>query len=209
MRLRPCCILLAAATAASANSVREEAIVNTIQPTPANPRSSSFTDSLSGTIDLSSQWSLNLGGNVTLQGRTPASQRGQFPESGSIVTLFTGGADWNVTDNLALDKAGVQLDEKKRVKVDAHLRTHVSGIWAIGDVVAGPMLAQFQAQHATLLAMDEDALLKPFRQASGLPAPGDDLGGWYSASASFKVCAWFVALRVATSSCACVPRKSM
>ena len=33
---------------------------------------------------------------------------------------------------------------------------------------AGPMLAQFQAQHATLLAMDEDALLKPFRQASGL-----------------------------------------
>ena len=51
---------------------------------------------------------------------------------------------------------------------------------------AGPMLAQFQAQHATLLAMDEDALLKPFRQASGLPAPGDDLGGWYNASASFN-----------------------
>ena len=111
MRLRPCCILLAAATAASANSVREEAIVNTIQPTPANPRSSSFTDSLSGTIDLSSQWSLNLGGNLTLQGRTPASQRGQFRESGSIVTLFTGGADWNVTDNLALG-AELQLSPR-------------------------------------------------------------------------------------------------
>jgi len=111
MRLPPCCILLAAATAASANSVREEAIVNTIQPTPANPRSSSFTDSLSGTIDLSSQWSLNLGGNLTLQGRTPASQRGQFRESGSIVTLFTGGADWNVTDNLALG-AELQLSPR-------------------------------------------------------------------------------------------------
>jgi dihydrolipoamide dehydrogenase len=45
------------------------------------------------------------------------------------------------TDNLGLDKAGVQLDEKKRVKVDAHLRTTAPGVWAIGDVVAGPMLA--------------------------------------------------------------------
>lgn len=45
------------------------------------------------------------------------------------------------TDGLGLDKAGVQLDEKKRIKVDAHLRTNVPGIWAIGDVVAGPMLA--------------------------------------------------------------------
>jgi len=45
------------------------------------------------------------------------------------------------TDGLGLDRAGVQLDEKKRVKVDAHLRTNVPGIWAIGDVVAGPMLA--------------------------------------------------------------------
>jgi DUF1680 family protein len=56
-----------------------------------------------------------------------------------------------------------------------------------GDVALldGPMLAQFRAQHATLLAMDEAALLKPFRQAAGLPAPGADLGGWYNASAGF------------------------
>jgi len=44
-------------------------------------------------------------------------------------------------DNLGLDAVGVELDEKKRVKVDGHLRTNVAGIWAIGDVVAGPMLA--------------------------------------------------------------------
>lgn len=50
----------------------------------------------------------------------------------------------------------------------------------------GPMREQFRAQHATLLAMDEDALLKPFRQAAGLAAPGEDLGGWYSASADFN-----------------------
>ena len=45
------------------------------------------------------------------------------------------------TDGLGLDKAGVQLDDKKRVKVDAHLRTNIPHIHAIGDVVAGPMLA--------------------------------------------------------------------
>lgn len=45
------------------------------------------------------------------------------------------------TDGLALEKAGVELDEKKRVKVDAHLRTTAKNVWAIGDVVAGPMLA--------------------------------------------------------------------
>ncbi|HEY2417672.1 MAG TPA: beta-L-arabinofuranosidase domain-containing protein [Steroidobacteraceae bacterium] len=50
---------------------------------------------------------------------------------------------------------------------------------------AGPLLDQFRAQQATLLAMDEDALLKPFRAAAGLPAPGVELGGWYNASARF------------------------
>jgi dihydrolipoamide dehydrogenase len=46
-----------------------------------------------------------------------------------------------VTENLGLEKAGVELDEKKRIRVDDHLRTNVPGIWAIGDAVAGPMLA--------------------------------------------------------------------
>jgi uncharacterized protein len=50
----------------------------------------------------------------------------------------------------------------------------------------GPMLEQFRAHHATLLAMDEDALLKPFRAAAGLSAPGEDLGGWYNVSADFN-----------------------
>jgi dihydrolipoamide dehydrogenase len=45
------------------------------------------------------------------------------------------------TDGLGLDRAGVTLDEKKRVQVDGHLKTNVAHIWAIGDVVAGPMLA--------------------------------------------------------------------
>jgi DUF1680 family protein len=50
----------------------------------------------------------------------------------------------------------------------------------------GPMRDQFRAHHATLLAMNEDALLKPFRLAAGLRAPGADLGGWYNASSAFN-----------------------
>jgi dihydrolipoamide dehydrogenase len=45
------------------------------------------------------------------------------------------------TDNAGLAEAGVALDERGRVKVDGHLQTNVPGIYAIGDVIAGPMLA--------------------------------------------------------------------
>ena len=45
------------------------------------------------------------------------------------------------TGGLGLDKAGVQLDERGRVKVDGHFQSSVPGIYAIGDVIAGPMLA--------------------------------------------------------------------
>jgi dihydrolipoamide dehydrogenase len=45
------------------------------------------------------------------------------------------------TNGLGLVEAGVVLDEKRRVRVDEHFRTSVAGIYAIGDVIAGPMLA--------------------------------------------------------------------
>ena len=45
------------------------------------------------------------------------------------------------TTGLGLENAGVEVDEKGRVKVDAHLRTNVDHIFAIGDVVRGVMLA--------------------------------------------------------------------
>jgi dihydrolipoamide dehydrogenase len=45
------------------------------------------------------------------------------------------------TEGLGLEAAGVALDERKRVQVDAHYATNVPGIYAIGDVIAGPMLA--------------------------------------------------------------------
>lgn len=45
------------------------------------------------------------------------------------------------TEGLGLAEAGVELDERGRVKTDNHYKTNVDGIYAIGDVIAGPMLA--------------------------------------------------------------------
>jgi len=53
------------------------------------------------------------------------------------------------------------------------------------ELLEGPMLDQFRANHSFFLALNEDALLKPFRQAADLPAPGEDMRGWYSWSDEF------------------------
>ncbi|MDB5601518.1 MAG: dihydrolipoyl dehydrogenase [Xanthobacteraceae bacterium] len=45
------------------------------------------------------------------------------------------------TEGLGLKEVGVALDERNRVKTDAHFATNVKGIYAIGDVITGPMLA--------------------------------------------------------------------
>ncbi|HEX9995975.1 MAG TPA: dihydrolipoyl dehydrogenase [Abditibacterium sp.] len=45
------------------------------------------------------------------------------------------------TENLGLEVAGVELDERGRIKTDSHFKTNVAGVYAIGDVIAGPMLA--------------------------------------------------------------------
>jgi len=43
----------------------------------------------------------------------------------------------------------------------------------------GPMKRQFEENHSRFLNLDEDRMLKVFRQVAGLPAPGEDMGGWY------------------------------
>src|SRR5215471_5075392 len=45
------------------------------------------------------------------------------------------------TEGLGLEAAGVKIDNKRRIFVDPHFATNVPGIYAIGDVIAGPMLA--------------------------------------------------------------------
>ncbi|WP_274423454.1 dihydrolipoyl dehydrogenase [Chelativorans sp. YIM 93263] len=56
-----------------------------------------------------------------------------------VVLVATGRRPY--TDGLGLEQAGVEVDERGRVKTDANLRTNLEGIYAIGDVIAGPMLA--------------------------------------------------------------------
>lgn len=45
------------------------------------------------------------------------------------------------TQGLGLEAVGVELDERGRVKTDAHYKSNIDGIYAIGDVIVGPMLA--------------------------------------------------------------------
>ncbi|GJD90063.1 Dihydrolipoyl dehydrogenase 3 [Methylobacterium hispanicum] len=45
------------------------------------------------------------------------------------------------TQGLGLETVGVQVDDKGRIQTDEHFATNVTGIYAIGDVIAGPMLA--------------------------------------------------------------------
>jgi len=56
------------------------------------------------------------------------------------------------TDNLGLENAGVEKDEKGRIEVDQHLQTNVPGIYAIGDVVKGAMLAHKAEEEGVMVA---------------------------------------------------------
>jgi uncharacterized protein len=53
------------------------------------------------------------------------------------------------------------------------------------QLLDSPLRVQFDYNHAFFLALDDDRLLKPFRQLTGMPAPGEDMGGWYSPSPLF------------------------
>ncbi|EGO96078.1 dihydrolipoyl dehydrogenase [Acidiphilium sp. PM] len=56
------------------------------------------------------------------------------------------------TEGLGLDAVGVATDERGRVKTNGHYTTSVPGIYAIGDVIAGPMLAHKAEEEGVALA---------------------------------------------------------
>jgi dihydrolipoamide dehydrogenase len=56
------------------------------------------------------------------------------------------------TQGLLADGTGVQLDERGFVKVDEHCRTSAPDVWAIGDVVRGPMLAHKGKEEGVMVA---------------------------------------------------------
>ncbi len=67
------------------------------------------------------------------------------------------------SNNLGLEKISVEMDERGYIKVDNHLRTSVKNIFAIGDVIGGPLLAH-KASHEGIIAADF---------AAGKPAAAD------------------------------------
>ena len=67
-------------------------------------------------------------------------------------------------------------DEKGLVAISTPLTTFSYGDVKLFD---GPMKRQFEENHARFQNLDDDRMLKVYRQVAGLPAPGDDMGGWY------------------------------
>lgn len=55
------------------------------------------------------------------------------------------------TSDLYADHSGLQLDERRFIGVDAHRRTNLPGVWAIGDAVRGPMLAHKGSQEGVMV----------------------------------------------------------
>jgi len=92
---------------------------------------------------------------VTAKGKTVTvkaddSKGAELVLEGDYVLVAVGRKPY--TENLGLDKAGVQMDERGRVNVDAHLQTNVPGIYAIGDVVKGAMLAHKAEEEGVFVA---------------------------------------------------------
>jgi dihydrolipoamide dehydrogenase len=58
------------------------------------------------------------------------------------------------TEGLGLEEAGVELDDKGRIKVDENFQTGVKGVYAIGDVIEGPMLAH-KASHEGIACVEK------------------------------------------------------
>jgi dihydrolipoamide dehydrogenase len=91
----------------------------------------------------------NAGGNKVAI--APASGEGEATTvEADVVLVAIGRVPY--TEGLGLDAVGVKLDNRKRVVVDHRFQTNVPGIYAIGDVIAGPMLAHKAEDEGMALA---------------------------------------------------------
>jgi dihydrolipoamide dehydrogenase len=89
---------------------------------------------------LSSRVAAVNGGGKTLQATVEPAAGGPSETIEADVALIAIGRV-PYTEGLGLETVGVKTDNKGRVMIDAHFATNVPGIYAIGDVIAGPMLA--------------------------------------------------------------------
>ncbi|NNE01585.1 MAG: dihydrolipoyl dehydrogenase [Eudoraea sp.] len=88
------------------------------------------------------------GKNITV--KADDSKGGELVLEGDYCLVSVGRRTY--TDGLNADAAGVKLDDKGRIEVNAHLQTNVSNIYAIGDVVRGAMLAHKAEEEGTMVA---------------------------------------------------------
>ena len=78
-------------------------------------------------------------------------KNGKKSEMDSDVVLISVGRKAN-TKNLKIDSIGILLDEKKRIKVNKNFETNVKNVYAIGDVISGPMLAHKAEEEGIAVA---------------------------------------------------------
>jgi dihydrolipoamide dehydrogenase len=83
--------------------------------------------------------SIDTSGKMLAAKVEPAAGGAQEALEADVVLVCIGRVPY--TDGLGLKEAGIAVDNRGRVQIDAHFSTSVKGIYAIGDVVAGPMLA--------------------------------------------------------------------
>src|SRR3954462_4162527 len=97
-------------------------------------------------------------------------------------------------DGALLAAASAALGRKQSWAAGSSLATAASAItpplstfkYSEVQLLDGPLKEQFDHNHDVFLHLNEDALLKPFRQREGMAAPGPDMGGWYDNADDFS-----------------------
>jgi dihydrolipoamide dehydrogenase len=87
-------------------------------------------------------------GKVTVMAENKAGEAVEF--SGDICLMAVGRKPY--TDKLGLENAGLSTDERGRIPVNEHLETAIPGIYAIGDVIKGAMLAHKASEEGVFVA---------------------------------------------------------
>ncbi len=90
----------------------------------------------------------NNGNDVTVKAENKRGEELNF--EGDYVLVAVGRSPY--TEGLGLENAGIETDERGRIKTNDHLQTNVSNVYAIGDAVAGAMLAHKAEEEGVFVA---------------------------------------------------------
>lgn len=92
---------------------------------------------------------VNNGENITLKAESRKDQKEMVLEADYCLVAI---GRKPYTDGLGLENVGVEKDDRGRIKIDDHMQTNVEGIFAIGDVVRGAMLAHKAEEEGVYVA---------------------------------------------------------